>query len=383
MARHEKKRCEAKQLTSQASQREWGIDLLRILSMYLVVVLHILGAGGVLDAAPFGSTRYWIAWLMEAGAFCAVNCFALISGFVMCDKPVKPHRLVSLWVQVLLYSVSTTLLTHHFYPERVGGDLLRRAFLPVLGKQYWYFTAYVMLFLFLPVLNKGIRALTRRQHFGMLAAAITAAGLTRIFNCMPAGGQSFLLGDPYFEDGYSFLWLAVMYLLGAYIRRYVNKESVNRWGALAGYFAFSLLTFGVRFCIMQRPGGPIGAGQLYSYLSPTVVGAAVMLFLFCWTLHFTGWAQKLVAAVSPLAFGVYLIHTSPAVFSFVVAGSFTGLAALPALRMTACVLGISLAVFIGCIAVDAVRAALFRLLRVDGLCKKLTEAAAPVLDWMM
>ena len=372
MARHEH--------TSLMPGREWGIDFLRILSMYLVVILHILGAGGVLDAAPSGTARYWVAWLLEAGAFCAVNCFALISGFVMADKTVKPHRLVSLWTQVLFYSVSMTFLVQHFYPDFVGSHAVRMAFFPVLSKQYWYFTAYFMLFLFLPVLNKGIQALTRRQHFGMLAALLTVAGLTRILDCVRAGDQPFLNGDHYFVDGYSFTWLAILYLLGAYIRRWVKKEKVSRWLALAGYLFFSLLTFGVRFCIKQIPDHRISSRVLYSYLSPTVVGAAVMLFLFCWTLQFPGWMEKCIRAVSPLAFSVYLIHTCPAVFNYVVAGSVRGLADHAALRMACEVLVLAGGVFAVCIAVDALRSLLFRALRVDSLCKKLTDEAVCLAD---
>ena len=36
-------------------QRNFGLDLLRMAAMFLVAVLHVLGAGGVLDsAAPLG-----------------------------------------------------------------------------------------------------------------------------------------------------------------------------------------------------------------------------------------------------------------------------------------------------------------------------------------
>ncbi|MBQ5998579.1 MAG: hypothetical protein IJL70_03820 [Treponema sp.] len=31
------------------NQRNYGIDLLRILAMYMVVVLHVLGCGGILE----------------------------------------------------------------------------------------------------------------------------------------------------------------------------------------------------------------------------------------------------------------------------------------------------------------------------------------------
>ena len=61
-------------------KRNYGIDALRLISMFMVVVLHVLGQGGVLKAAKNG--QYIISWLLEIIAYCAVNCYAIISGYV-------------------------------------------------------------------------------------------------------------------------------------------------------------------------------------------------------------------------------------------------------------------------------------------------------------
>ena len=47
-------------------ERNWGLDFLRILSMLMVVVLHLLGRGGVLaNAEPF-TANYWAAWALPS-----------------------------------------------------------------------------------------------------------------------------------------------------------------------------------------------------------------------------------------------------------------------------------------------------------------------------
>ena len=60
----------------------YGIDWLRILSMYMVAVLHTLGQGGILGSFKQGDLSFSIAWFLETSAFGAVDCFALISGYV-------------------------------------------------------------------------------------------------------------------------------------------------------------------------------------------------------------------------------------------------------------------------------------------------------------
>ena len=63
-------------------ERNYGIDLLRILSMFMVVLLHLCGFGGVLSNVKPFSVNYYIAWFLEIVSYCAVDVFALISGFV-------------------------------------------------------------------------------------------------------------------------------------------------------------------------------------------------------------------------------------------------------------------------------------------------------------
>ena len=56
-------------------QRNRGIDLLRMTAMWMVVILHILNKGGVLEAtAPLSAGRE-AARLLEIAAYCAVNCY--------------------------------------------------------------------------------------------------------------------------------------------------------------------------------------------------------------------------------------------------------------------------------------------------------------------
>ena len=63
-------------------ERNYGIDLMRIVSMVYVLVLHTLGQGGMISSAVTGSKQEMIIWALEIWAFCAVDIFALISGYV-------------------------------------------------------------------------------------------------------------------------------------------------------------------------------------------------------------------------------------------------------------------------------------------------------------
>ena len=63
-------------------ERNYGIDLLRIISMIMVVVLHMLLQGGVLDNANNLKFNNYTAWFLEISCLCATNVFGIISGYV-------------------------------------------------------------------------------------------------------------------------------------------------------------------------------------------------------------------------------------------------------------------------------------------------------------
>ena len=120
--------------------RNHGIDLLRIVSMLMVLILHILGPGGILKNTNILSANYEAAWLLEIAAFCAVNCYALASGYVGLYTKFKYTNIVHIWLQVAFYNVLFTAIAAALLPEVTSHHILE-ACLPVHNNFYWYFTA--------------------------------------------------------------------------------------------------------------------------------------------------------------------------------------------------------------------------------------------------
>lgn len=97
----------------KVSERNYGIDLLRILSMLMIVTLHVLKQGGILDQMNAGTYRYTAAWLLEALSIGAVNIYAMISGFVGVNaKKTRFYKLADMWLQVELYCVISAVLIY-------------------------------------------------------------------------------------------------------------------------------------------------------------------------------------------------------------------------------------------------------------------------------
>lgn len=131
-------------------KRNYGIDLLRIVSMIMIPVLHILGHGGILWNVEILSVKYELVWLIEVAAYCAVDCYGLISGFVGYGSKYKYSNMLKLYFQVVFYTIIVTGILKIVAPEKVGIEEWIKAIFPFAYETYWYYTAYFyMAFLFL------------------------------------------------------------------------------------------------------------------------------------------------------------------------------------------------------------------------------------------
>ena len=127
---------------TKTTERNYGIDLFRIVSMLMVVVLHVLGQGGILAGSVGSFVNYGTAWFLETAAYGAVNCYALISGYVGIRAKYRYSNIATLWLQVVFYTVGMTVVHALIAPSEVGLGSWALSFIPVMGRSYWYFTYY-------------------------------------------------------------------------------------------------------------------------------------------------------------------------------------------------------------------------------------------------
>lgn len=62
-------------------ERNTGLDLMRCISMMMVVCLHFLDFGGILRSLELGSFAYYFFYMIEAVAIVAVNLFVMLTGY--------------------------------------------------------------------------------------------------------------------------------------------------------------------------------------------------------------------------------------------------------------------------------------------------------------
>ena len=361
-------------------ERNYGIDLLRMISMFMVVVLHVINWGGLQAQISPLTLKGELIWFIDIACWCAVNCYALISGYVGINAKHKYSSIIQLWLQVLFYSL-IGIGIHIGITLSHGGDisikfLVSNAF-PFLFEKYWYFTAYVLLFFFMPLLNYIVNNAPRRLLKSMVIPAII------FFGCVG------LLRGNYnsINSGFSVLWLAIMYMSGGYISKYNVFSNWSVKKSLIGYFVCILLAFASRIILALITSKVLGnyyrINFFIEYQSPLMVAAAIFLFNAFRKVNIKDKGKAFIRIVAPTSFGVYLIHENPIIRSLVITDKFIPYLSKPVYFMIGLIILTVLIIYISCVLVDFLRIQLFKLLKIKQLSNWIEKQFGRIFLWLL
>ena len=359
-------------------KRNYGIDLLRLVAMYMVVILHVLGNGGVLSATS--GLKNSVAWLLEIAAYCAVNCYAIISGYVCYSDQNKEYhyeKILHFWLQVIVYSLGITLIAFWVRPEKVSIGLIIRSTFPIASKQYWYVSAYVGLFFIIPWLNKLIRSCNKKEISRLIFIISTVFIIYMTFaNIFSVDSANAKIGDAFsFENGYSFSWLTILYVVGAWMKKCDIPHKMKNRDLFIGMGSNILITW--LFLILNLPAG---FSKLFiNYTSITIVYSAFALVAIFSKIQLRTMGSRVVSFFAPAAFGVYLIHVHPILWN-VMTNKFIWIVELRGWIIPGVVCGIAFGIFAICIFIEKIRLILFDLLRINQLVDKIAIALRQMVE---
>ena len=334
------------------NERNYGIDLLRLVLMYMVCILHTLGQGGILEACEPGTTEYRTFWFLEILSYCAVDGFAIISGYTAVDKPRKFEKLADMWFQAFFYSfVVTVILTIAGLNPAWSVKGLIKCAMPVTFGTFWYFTAFFALFFAIPILNRFVFSADEQT------ARIALMLMVVLFSCIE------LLSGVFKTDrGYSAFWLMVLYCMGALAKRGSVFERKSTVTLAAMWMACIFLTWYVQ--------GIRGSDRLTSYVSPTILASGFIMVVMFSRLKLKG---TIISKLSPLAFGIYLFHLNPILWKNCLRGSTAFAAKIGVFAGVAYVFGIAALIFMAGLAVEFMRSRLAKAIKIPELSRKIVD----------
>ena len=199
------------QNTIDKQKRNYGIDLLRILSMINIINIHINIKTGLLYLNSISNPKFKNIIRLEAFSASAVDCFGLISGIVGFHK-YKFSNLIYLWFISAFYSVTNK--AYLFIENRINLKQLLLSFFPILIKFHWYVNSYFIMYLFLPIINFGIKLLNQKILGNLVFFYTLFFPIYYIISALFGTDYNSLL------NGFSSLWLVILYIIGSFFGKY-------------------------------------------------------------------------------------------------------------------------------------------------------------------
>ena len=293
---------------NKVKRRDPGIDLVRILAMWSIIIHHVLFHGKVLNKY----NNYKILNFINICSFWHVNSFSLVSGIIG-YKTNKYSNLLYLWFWVVTYQVGIHFIYKINKKNRDISPIFFYDFFPVIYSKYWYFTVYFGMYLFLPIINKGISSLTKNEHKLLI---FSFYGIYNIWNDYMNQKDVFGL-----NNGYSIIWFIISYITGAYIGKYKNnyiekKKFISFPILVVIYVLSSLICYKMIYYEVDSLKNNLMKKILLIFKKlfilkinsiPMILQSISIIFLVM-NINYNKYIGAIICFFGPLTFGIYLIH---------------------------------------------------------------------------
>lgn len=288
-------------------RRHSNLELLRIVSILMIIVFHCAYKSGFSFEPGFSANKLIVKTFWMLGEL-GVNLFMLISGYFMVSGRFKWKKLIRLLAEVQFYNLATFWIGSQLGLFSLGG--LKSQFLllfPVTLDSFWFITAYLLVYILSPYLNILIRAMDERTHRRLLLTVLVLwCVIPTVFGFLLGGTEAML----YYNR---FIWLVIMYFIGAYIyaQNHNNQNIFSKVNAIrlsvasAVVLVLSILLID-RFHIFFEKLGTTEPAYFWPPNTIPMVCLSVGLFVLFLRMEIP--YSPAINAAASTTLGIYLLH---------------------------------------------------------------------------
>lgn len=292
-----------------SKQRESGIELLKVLAIFLIVISHVCMAIGYEPTKLAGefvppinlkmSTRdvsNFILGIMRHFGALGNNIFFICSFWFLCDRSKITLKrvlviLLDIWVISMLF-----LCGYLFSGEHLSISLVITSLFPTTSGWYWFTTCYLLMYLLHPLLNLVMANISQKTH--LLACLVSV-----VLYCGIAFADTTLLFNSYLVHA------IILYFIVGYMKRYLSVYNSGLKGnfilLLCGFIGLLLLLLATNEIGLHI--SPLSA-EMHRWSvnnNPFLMMIALSSFNLFRQIHIT---NKVINYFSSLTLFIYVIH---------------------------------------------------------------------------
>lgn len=337
-------------------KRDSRFELLRIMSMFLIVIFHLefnsqVWRTGTVNTYP---NALYLASYLSLGKL-GVYLFVMITGYFIGNKmyPISKGigKAFVIWCETLSYAVLVFLACLALNLISFSWHSLLVSFFPFLTDQYWFVDAYIVLMLLVPFINMVLQNLSRLQFLYLIVIVSILASLLSPINSL------------IFSSELQFGYLLPPYLIGAFIKK--EQLRVNHPGIKFILVYLATITIASLFYYFN----------FSKYINIMYFGIFQLIMALYLFITFQSWSSfhynKVINVMASTVFATYLI-TDNSLFKPILWGNhFFYNSNLGLVNIVG--IGITVVLLLGCGVIDLGREFLFAKLQIPKMGVKITN----------
>lgn len=301
-----------------------NIEILRIFSIFLVILHHI--AIHTNWSSGLSTNFELVKDAMIIGGKIGVDLFVIISGYLIINSKLKTNSITRILSETLVFSLVMYFVV---IALKINGtifatDVFLKRLFPVIFSEYWLVTAYILMYIFLPILLPFLINRSKKAYQKFLIVGFVVVCVWPMINLNKGMNFSYVI---------LFLYL---FAIGGYIRKFAVK--LNKFFLLLliiVLLSFSILLTHIVSLILNESNNPfynifsiIGWTQPNSWRENTIIWFDASPFplliaccLFLLAISVKSFYNNSINIMGKHVFGAYLFQSAP-IFSPWIYASF-------------------------------------------------------------
>ena len=305
------------------NERNSSFEILRIISMFFIILSHILfhtKSLPKLSAANFKriiNNRYIFLRIISNYGQLGDIIFAMISGFFSIKRTIFHYnKFIQIVAQVYFYHYLFLYISFKLQDIYKDIEPLQQKrgsyYMPLFTSLgHWFAQQYLVLLIFMPYINTGLLSLSQQQYKNLVILLIMCFSIIRpLLNCLGISTNLFSL--------ILFLKMTFSYIIGGYLRicDIRRKLLIIIFGFLSFIMTIDLeilcdnfaIYYNTYLWIIIQEEFSLGICSIYGVLSG--IGFIILV-------KDINFYNKTINFISSSTFGIYLIHANKNISPFI------------------------------------------------------------------
>lgn len=286
-------------------ERQSNFECCRIFAMVMIIFSHLMGQTGAIDNST--GINLYFAILTGSASRIGVSIFVMIGAWFMVSSEMRISRILKVWSEAFFYTTIITVILSILGFPATKLQLIS-AFFPFFRRPLWFVGAYIALMLLSPFLNEIFIWEKSKQTRLIITLTIIVAIVSTTSKFM----------DTFLCNVFGFVYIYV--LVGYYKFHFHIKGKLWKYKKTIFIVSwmFYLLLVTIKWYSFTGGNSITSLGYIYKILTQYLSDYKSLpnLFIssatFYYFINLNMGSIKIINKIAESAFGVYIIHQTPA-----------------------------------------------------------------------